>query len=158
MPRASASSWPHASRSSRVSCRDCPECRNCGDDRGHGPGEDSLLCTPFSSPCWMATNRLRSPAEGSPMAHPIIAFIGVPYDGAATLGWPGARYAPAEVRRHLTWMLNRVQGGQIYWVDEDRIVPFHLRQLHDGGDVAVSRGRTGQNGSRRPSRSVRSGR
>ena len=36
------------------------------------------------------------------MAHdPIIAFIGIPYDGAATLGWPGARYAPAEVRKHL---------------------------------------------------------
>ena len=72
-----------------------------------------------------------------PMAHPIIALIGVPYDGAATLGWPGARYAPAEVRRHLTWMLNRVQGGQIYWVDEDRIVPFDLGQLHDAGDAAV---------------------
>ena len=71
------------------------------------------------------------------MAHPIIALIGVPYDGAATLGWPGARYAPAEVRRHLTWMLNRVQGGQIYWVDEDRIVPFDLGQLHDAGDAAV---------------------
>src|SRR5262249_3131001 len=24
----------------------------------------------------------------------VISFIGVPYDGAATLGWPGARYAP----------------------------------------------------------------
>src|SRR5204862_8012969 len=71
------------------------------------------------------------------MAHPTLAFIGVPYDGAATLGWPGARYAPAEVRRHLTWMLNRVQGGQIYWVDEDRIVPFDLGRLHDEGDAAV---------------------
>ena len=29
----------------------------------------------------------------------VIAFIGVPFDGAATLGWPGARYAPDEVRR-----------------------------------------------------------
>src|SRR5439155_625094 len=76
---------------------------------------------------------VKIPAEESPMAHPIIAFIGVPYDGAATLGWPGARYAPAEVRRHLTWMLNRVQGGQIYWVDEDRIVPFDRGQLHDAG-------------------------
>ena len=80
---------------------------------------------------------VKIPAEESPMAHPIIAFIGVPYDGAATLGWPGARYAPAEVRRHLTWMLNRVQGGQIYWVDEDRIVPFDRGQLHDAGDAAV---------------------
>src|SRR5207244_3697175 len=63
MPRASASSWPRASRASRVSCRDCPQCRNSGGDRGRGPEEDSLLFTPSSSPCWMATNRLRSPAE-----------------------------------------------------------------------------------------------
>ena len=72
------------------------------------------------------------------MAHdPIIAFIGVPYDGAATLGWPGARYAPAEVRKHLAWMRNRVQDGRIYWVDEDRVVPFDPAQLHDAGDAAV---------------------
>jgi len=72
------------------------------------------------------------------VAHdPIIAFIGVPYDGAATLGWPGARYAPAEVRKHLAWMRNRVQDGRIYWVDEDRVVPFDPAQLHDAGDAAV---------------------
>jgi formiminoglutamase/agmatinase len=40
-----------------------------------------------------------------------LAFIGVPFDGAATLGWPGARYAPAEVRQHLAWMRMRVQDG-----------------------------------------------
>jgi formiminoglutamase/agmatinase len=50
----------------------------------------------------------------------IIAFIGAPYHGAATLGWPGARYAPNEVRRHLGWMRMRVQDGHIYWIDEDR--------------------------------------
>jgi hypothetical protein len=45
----------------------------------------------------------------------VLAFIGVPFDGAATLGWPGARYAPAEVRRHLGWMRMRVQDREIYW-------------------------------------------
>jgi agmatinase len=68
---------------------------------------------------------------------PVVAFIGVPYDGAATLGWPGARYAPAEVRRHLAWMRMRVQDGRLYWVDEDRIVDFDPAQLHDAGDAAV---------------------
>ncbi len=67
----------------------------------------------------------------------VIAFIGVPYDGAATLGWPGARYAPDEVRRHLTWMKMRVQDGAIYWVDEDRVVPFTPGQLVDTGDAPV---------------------
>jgi arginase family enzyme len=67
----------------------------------------------------------------------VCAFIGVPFDGAATLGWPGARYAPAEVRRHLEWMRMRVQGGEIYWLDEDRIVPFAPDQLADAGDAIV---------------------
>jgi formiminoglutamase/agmatinase len=67
----------------------------------------------------------------------VIAFIGVPFDGAATLGWPGARYAPDEVRRQLHWMRMRVQEGQIYWVDEERVVPFRGEQLLDAGDVAV---------------------
>lgn len=67
----------------------------------------------------------------------VIAFIGAPYDGAATLGWPGARYAPGEIRRHLGWMKMRGQEGAIYWVDEDRIVPFDPGQLVDTGDVPV---------------------
>lgn len=28
----------------------------------------------------------------------VVALVGAPYDGAATLGWPGAPYAPDEVR------------------------------------------------------------
>lgn len=67
----------------------------------------------------------------------VLALIGVPFDGAATLGWPGARYAPAEVRRHLGWMRMRVQGGEIYSIDEDRVVPFDPAQLVDAGDAAV---------------------
>ena len=66
-----------------------------------------------------------------------VAFVGAPYDGAATLGWPGARYAPEEVRRQLAWMRMRVQDGQIYWVDEDREVPWRPEQLIDAGDAAV---------------------
>jgi formiminoglutamase/agmatinase len=66
-----------------------------------------------------------------------LAFIGVPFDGAATLGWPGARYAPAEVRQHLGWMRMRVQDGEIYWLDADQIVPFDGSQLVDAGDAAV---------------------
>lgn len=68
---------------------------------------------------------------------PVVSLIGAPYDGAATLGWPGARYAPGEVRRHLQWMVMRVQDGLIYWVDEDRLVPFDPAQLHDAGDAAI---------------------
>lgn len=67
----------------------------------------------------------------------VVALVGAPYDGAATLGWPGARYAPDEVRRHLAWMRMRVQDGRIYWVDQDRVVPWRPEQLVDAGDAAV---------------------
>jgi agmatinase len=67
----------------------------------------------------------------------VVSFIGVPYDGAATLGWPGARYAPDDVRRQLAWMRMRVEEGRIYWVDEDRAVSWRPEQLHDAGDAAV---------------------
>jgi agmatinase len=68
---------------------------------------------------------------------PAVAFIGAPFDGAATLGWPGARYAPDEVRRHLAWMRMRVQDDRLYWVDEDRVVSWRADQLVDAGDAAV---------------------
>ncbi len=65
------------------------------------------------------------------------SFIGVPFDGAATLGRPGARYAPDEVRRNLEWMKMREEGGYIYSIDDDRLVPFSAEHLIDAGDVAV---------------------
>ncbi len=74
---------------------------------------------------------------GGPMGERVVAFVGAPYDGAATLGWPGARYAPGEVRRHLEWMRMRVQDGLLYWVDQDRLVPWRPEQLVDAGDAAV---------------------
>lgn len=66
-----------------------------------------------------------------------LAFIGVPFDGAATLGWPGARYAPDEVRANLDWMKMRVEDGKIYWIDRDEVVSFSPDQLIDAGDAAV---------------------
>ncbi|OFW66460.1 MAG: hypothetical protein A2Z12_05385 [Actinobacteria bacterium RBG_16_68_21] len=66
-----------------------------------------------------------------------LAFLGVPFDGAATLGWPGSRYAPDEVRRNLAWMRMRVEDGRIYWIDRDEVVPFDPDSFEDAGDVAV---------------------
>jgi formiminoglutamase/agmatinase len=64
-------------------------------------------------------------------------MIGVPFDGGATLGWPGARYAPARVRANLDWMRMRVQDGSIWSADEDRFLPFTDTTLVDAGDVEV---------------------
>lgn len=68
---------------------------------------------------------------------PPLALLGVPFDGAATLGWPGARYAPDEVRRNLDWMKMRIEDGHIYWIDRDRVVPFTVERLVDAGDAEV---------------------
>ena len=69
--------------------------------------------------------------------HRPLALLGVPFDGAATIGWPGARYAPDEVRRNLDWMKMRVEDGHIYWIDRDEVVPFSADRLRDAGDAAV---------------------
>ena len=71
------------------------------------------------------------------MIPPTYAFLGVPFDGGATLGWPGARYAPDEIRHNLSWMKMRVEDGHIYWIDRDEVVPFSPERLGDAGDVAV---------------------
>jgi arginase family enzyme len=62
---------------------------------------------------------------------------GVPYDGAATLGWPGSRYAPERVRRALGWMRMRVQEQSIYSMDTGRLHQLAPDSLKDRGDADV---------------------
>jgi agmatinase len=62
---------------------------------------------------------------------------GVPFDGGATLGWPGARYAPRRIREALEWMWMRVQDGRIYDVDGERVVEVPDDLVVDRGDVEV---------------------
>jgi agmatinase len=62
---------------------------------------------------------------------------GVPFDGAATLGWPGSRYAPAKIREALGWMRMRVQDGQVYSSDTQQLHPFPEDLLRDRGDAEV---------------------
>jgi formiminoglutamase/agmatinase len=64
-------------------------------------------------------------------------LVGVPFDGGATLGWPGSRYAPARIRAALDWMLMRVQDGQIFSLDTGELRAVGHDLLRDGGDVAV---------------------
>jgi agmatinase len=62
---------------------------------------------------------------------------GVPYDGAAYLGWPGTRYAPAKVRQALAWMTMRVQDGEVYSNDTGRSHSYPEGVLRDRGDTDV---------------------
>lgn len=65
------------------------------------------------------------------------ALIGAPYDGSATLGWPGSRYGPEEVRRALRWLARRAEGGEIYALDDNLNVPWDPAWLVDAGDAPV---------------------
>ncbi|TCP47236.1 formiminoglutamase [Tamaricihabitans halophyticus] len=70
-------------------------------------------------------------------AEPIRRFDvwGAPYDGAATLGWPGSRYAPAKIRQSLAWMLQRRENDQIYCLDDAALHPFPADLITDRGDA-----------------------
>lgn len=65
-------------------------------------------------------------------------MIGVPFDGGATLGWPGSRYAPAKVRFHLDWMRMREEDGKIWSADLDQVLTVPDRMLEDNGDIDVA--------------------
>lgn len=54
-------------------------------------------------------------------SHRTFEIIGAPYDGAATLGWPGSRYAPAKIRESLKWITQRVENGQVYSIETDEL-------------------------------------
>jgi hypothetical protein len=64
-------------------------------------------------------------------------LIGAPFDGGATLGWPGSRYAPARIRTALGWMTMRIQSGEIYSLDTGEIHQVGDELIVDGGDVAI---------------------
>lgn len=64
-------------------------------------------------------------------------LIGAPFDGAATLGWPGSRYAPDRVRKALSWMTQRRERGRIYCLDDGIEHEFGDDLFADRGDAAT---------------------
>jgi agmatinase len=63
--------------------------------------------------------------------------IGAPFDGGATLAWPGSRYAPARIRAAQERMTMRIQEGQVYALDTGAVHAVGADLLSDAGDVAV---------------------
>ncbi|TCV96706.1 arginase family protein [Biostraticola tofi] len=62
---------------------------------------------------------------------------GIPFDGEATLGWPGSRYAPARVRECARWINMRIRDGHVYCLETDSQMAVGEHLLHDRGDVKV---------------------
>jgi len=66
-------------------------------------------------------------------------ILGLAYDTTASLGWPGARYAPAQIRNSLQWILNRIKENEIFDTESNRIVNMSNIDIKDYGDVFITR-------------------
>lgn len=75
---------------------------------------------------------------GSPTANRRVGLMGVPYDTSASLGWPGARYAPSRIREALGWSCQRIRDDAIYDVGAQCVVDLSDAALLDWGDIAVA--------------------
>jgi len=65
------------------------------------------------------------------------AIIGFPWDMGASLGRPGARYAPKAVRDSLKWIVNRIKNGKVFDVESGRVVDLSQVTIEDIGDVEI---------------------
>lgn len=66
------------------------------------------------------------------------AFIGFPWDMGASLGRPGARYAPNAIREACTWNTNRIQDGKLWDLETNTVVDLTNVRLRDMGDVPIA--------------------
>jgi len=72
------------------------------------------------------------------MASQNFGIIGFPWDGGASLGRPGARYAPKAIRENARWLQNRIQDGKIYNVETRELIDFQASQMIDYGDIDIA--------------------
>lgn len=63
--------------------------------------------------------------------------LGFPWDGGASLGRPGARYAPKKIREIFMWFKNREINNKVYLVDKRKSVDFYPEKIVDYGDVDI---------------------
>ena len=64
-------------------------------------------------------------------------ILGFPWDGGASLGRPGARYAPKEVREAFGWFKGRIQNEQVYHVESRKNYNVNADQILDYGDIDI---------------------
>jgi len=67
-----------------------------------------------------------------------VTVVGLPWDGGASLGAPGARYGPDAVRGALGWWLDRIRDDRVWDVEDDRLVDCRGLVLRDAGDVEIA--------------------
>lgn len=65
------------------------------------------------------------------------AILGFPWDGGASLGRPGARYAPKAIREALEWFQNRIIDQQVYHVEKRKLIDLKASSFFDQGDIDI---------------------
>ncbi|RYM02865.1 arginase family protein [Sporolactobacillus sp. THM7-7] len=71
------------------------------------------------------------------MKQQTFGILGFPWDGGASLGPPGARYAPHAIRENLQWIQNRISDQKIYHVEKRELIDFSNRPIVDYGDIDI---------------------
>lgn len=61
-------------------------------------------------------------------------LLGLNYDTEAGRGWPGARYAPNSIRAALSGIMNRMEDGYLFDVNENRLVDYNKIDFKDFGN------------------------
>lgn len=69
------------------------------------------------------------------MSNKSFGIIGFPWDGGASLGRPGARYAPQAIRQSAKWLQNRIYDNQIYDVEKRKLLD--VSPVIDYGDIDI---------------------
>lgn len=64
-------------------------------------------------------------------------IIGFPWDGGASLGRPGARFAPVKIREAFSWFFNRIENKQVYDVEKRRNFNIAEERIKDYGDIDI---------------------
>jgi formiminoglutamase/agmatinase len=64
-------------------------------------------------------------------------ILGIPWDGGASLGRPGARYGPGKVREALSWIVNRIQDQRLASIEKQTIINLNEVCIRDFGDVDI---------------------
>lgn len=63
-------------------------------------------------------------------------IMGMTYDTATSKGYPGARYAPEQIRKSLQWIKNRVEDGKLFDVEANRLIDMSKFEIKDFGDTS----------------------
>lgn len=64
-------------------------------------------------------------------------IVGFPWDGGASLGRPGSRYAPKDIREVAQWLYNRIEDNKIYNVEKRKVIDLAESPIEDFGDIDI---------------------